>query len=147
MQPIVESTSTSGVLDQFSAVIVALFGLAIALAQAILPWTPLLLWIAFWLFAVNWLNPVLMRGGLVGVVLISVVAILVWGSISEPVGGSHSLFGLSVNNLVGKAVYVIGLSVIAFLCGTVQLSGGCGAWCQFEDETPDSLPAEPHAHH
>lgn len=155
MQPLVETTSQTagtlvqgGVLEQLFAVILALGGLAVALIQAILPWTPLLAWIAFWLLAVNWrqLYPVLMQGGLIGVVLIALMAILVWSSIAEPVGGAHHLFGLVVNNVVGKTVYVTGLAVIAALCGTVQLSGGCGRLCHFE-EAPAEEVTQAHAHH
>lgn len=118
------------------------------LVQALAPWTPLLAWIAFWLLAVNWkqLYPILMKGGLIAVVLTALMAVLVWSSIAPPEAGSHRLYGLEVNNLVGKTVYVTGLVVIAMLCGSVQLSGACNACCWFEEPTPPAAD-EGHTHH
>lgn len=142
------SQSADGVWDQLSALVLALAGLTVALIQALLPWTPLLAWIAFWLLAVNWrkLYPILMRGGLVGVILTALMAILVWSSLAEPEGGFHYLLGLKVNNIYGKLVYVTGLAVIAALCGTVQLSGSCDALCRFEEPSPPEEDLQP-AHH
>ena len=123
-------------LESLTNVIVAVGALIVALAQALIPWLPLIAWVAFWLLAVNWrqLYPVLMKGGLVGVVLIGLIAILVWSMIAGPQG--HHLFGLEVNNIVGKTVYVTALAVIAALCGSVQLSGACGRLCRFEEPKP-----------
>lgn len=143
-----EPSLSGGVLEQLSAVIVALGALCLSLLQALLPWIPLAAWIAFWLLAINWrqLVPVLMRGGLVGVVLILLMTILIWSSVAEPEGGFHYLFGLRVNNIYGKTVYVTALAVIAALCGTVQLSGGCGSWCRFEEPAAEPVE-ESHGHH
>ncbi|WP_437203752.1 hypothetical protein [Planctomicrobium sp. SH664] len=130
-------------------VIQALTGLFVALVAAISPWTPLLLWVAFWLFAVNWrkLYPVLMQGGLIGVILLALTTILVWSSISVPESGFHYIYGLKADNVVGKGVFVTGLLVIASFCGSVQLSGACGKLCRF-DEAPVEEPAHGHsAHH
>jgi hypothetical protein len=115
----------------------------ISLGALLLPWTPLAAWVLFWLAAVNWskLWPVLKQGGLIGVVLIGLVMVLVWGVVAPPEGGVHHLLGLKLSNFVGKTVYVTALFVIAFLCGSVQLSGVC---CQFPDE-PDE-PEHDHGH-
>ena len=53
----------------------------LSLLIVVVPWTPLIAWVAFWLLAVNWekLYPILAKGGVVGVMLIGLVAILVWG--------------------------------------------------------------------
>ncbi|CAK9030972.1 Uncharacterized protein SCF082_LOCUS19426, partial [Durusdinium trenchii] len=104
--------------------IVALADLIVAVIGVVAPWAPLIAWIAFWLFAVNWavLYPILVeRGGIVGVILIALMAVLVWGTIA-PTEAGHEMFGLAVSNFVGKTVYVTSLLVIAFLCGSVQLS-------------------------
>jgi hypothetical protein len=138
---------------QLWAVLVSLTGLLLALVQAILPWTPLIAWIAFWLLAVNWqkLYPVLMSGAWIGVVLTAVMAVLVWSAVSIPESGTHHLFGLHVSNLVGKTVYVTSLCVIAILCGSVQLSGAVGNQCRFIEPAADAVADghgyEPHAHH
>ena len=111
----------------------------ISLLVLILPWTPLLAWVAFWLLAVNWvkLREVLIRGGWIGVVLIGLVMVLVWSLVAPPASGSHHLFGLNVSNFVGKTVYVTALLTIMFLCGSVQLSGACGSLAHFPEPSHD----------
>ncbi len=111
-----------------------LFGvwqLLTAIVALILPWTPLIAWIAFWTFAVNWtrLREILLQGGWVVVALVALMAVLVWGTLSPPPEGTHSLLGLTVSNYVGKFVYVAGLVCLMFLCGSVQLSGCCAPYC------------------
>ncbi|MBI5757000.1 MAG: hypothetical protein HZA46_00615 [Planctomycetales bacterium] len=106
-----------------------------ALAGIVLPWTPLACWIAFWMFGVNWikLRETLSAGGWIGVLLISAVAVLIWGNIAPPDDGYHTVFGLTVTNFVGKTVYVSALVCIMFLAGSLQLSGCCANCCQFEE--------------
>lgn len=125
-------------------VVVAIAQLLVDLVQFIAPWTPLLAWIAFWLLAVNWrvLYPILIKGGMIGVLLTALMSILIWSVISIPDGGVHRLYGLEVSNIVGKTIYVTSLVVIAFLCGSVQLSGCCSRLCSFDEPAP----AEEHAH-
>lgn len=119
----------------------------LAILALLVPWTPLIAWIAFWLFAVNWekLYKVMVKGGWVGVVLIGLVMILVWGVVAPPAGGNHQLFGLSVTNFVGKAVYVTTLLVIMSLCGSVQLTGACGSLARFPAPKADDCHAS-HVH-
>ena len=101
-------------------------------------------WVVFWLFGVNWsqLKPLLLQrwGGWVGVVLIGLVTILIWGTVAPPEKGAHLIFGLELSNYVGKTVYVTAMVCIMFLCGSVQLSGCCNRCCKFEESTQ----AEPH---
>jgi len=119
------------------------WGVITSLAALITPWAPLLAWIAFWLFGVNWqkLRTVLLSGGGIAVILMGLVVILVWGSIAPPESGFHHILGLTLSNYFGKMVYVTTLIVIMVLCGLVQLSGCCGQCCSFYEE-----PAEPAAH-
>jgi len=121
----------------------ALWGIAVALVELIAPWTPLLAWIAFWLFAVNWvkLREVMIRGGWIGVVLIGVVMVVVWGTIASPMEPTHHIFGLTLSNYVGKTVYVTVLFCIMFLCGSVQLSGLAPACCRFPEEAEEPAAA------
>ena len=121
------------------ALLVAGWHVVINLLALVLPWTPLIAWVAFWLLAVNWekLYPVLAKGAVIGVLLIGVMMVLVWGLISPPPDGVHHLFGLHPSNFVGKTIYVTMLLTIMALCGSVQLSGACGPLCQFPEETPD----------
>ena len=57
----------------------------------ILPWTALIAWVAFWLLAVNWVKfrQVLVQGGLIGLVLIGLCMILLWGLIAPPAAGAR----------------------------------------------------------
>lgn len=122
-----------------------LVGLLVALWHVILPWAPLVAWIVFWMYAVNWvkLREVLARGAWIGLFLLGAVMVLVWGVIAPPEGGKFELFGFSVSNYVEKTVYVSGLFCLMFLAGSVQLSGGCGSWCQLDEPEPE---ADDHGH-
>jgi hypothetical protein len=130
-------------LDQsFIQLLTALGALIVALGRVLLPFLPLVAWIAFWTLAVNWtrLRVIFLQGGWIGLLLIGIVAVLVWGTVAPPPTGSHHLLGLTLGNFVGKTVFVTTLICIMFLCGSVQLSGACGRLCNFEE------PAE-HEHH
>ncbi|AMV21919.1 hypothetical protein [Planctomyces sp. SH-PL14] len=130
--------------------IVAGAALILSLLKTIGPWTPLLAWIAFWSLAVDWkkLQKVLLGGGAIGVVLIGLLWMLVWGVVDPPVDGYHYIFGLRLSNFVGKLVYVTMLLVIMYLSGSVQLAGLVDplgdvlatAW------NTDLTPADEHAH-
>jgi hypothetical protein len=131
-------------LDQsLIQLLTALGGLAIALGAVLVPLIPLVAWVAFWTLAVNWtkLRVVLLQGGWIGLALIAVVAVLVWGTVAPPPTGSHHLLGLTLGNFVGKTVFVTTLVCIMFLCGSVQLSGACGSLCCFDEPA-----AEPDSH-
>ena len=123
-------------LDSLLNLIIAFWNVARDLIVLVLPWTPLVAWVAFWLLAVNWVKyrAVLVKGGWTGVFFIGLMMILIWGLIAPPEAGVHHLFGLSLSNFVGKTVYVTALFSIMFLCGSVQLSGACGSLVCFKNE-------------
>jgi hypothetical protein len=127
------------VLSNAVALLAALWQLALSVAALLLPWTPLIAWLAFWLYAVNWvkLRQVMAQGGWIAVLLFGFVMILIWGVIAPPPSGHHYLFGLTLSNFVGKTVYVTALLSIMFLCGSVQLSGACGSWAKFPTWGPE----------
>ena len=132
------------IFQSFVQLLLALWQFGISVMALVIPWTPLLGWVAFWLYAVNWvkLTQVLLRGGLVAVILMGLVATLVWGVVAPPADGVHRLLGLTVGNFTGKFVYVTALIVITMLCGSVQLAGLCGSWASFPE-----APEEPeHGH-
>src|SRR5580693_7322338 len=117
--------------------------LAVSIGRVLLPLLPLVAWVAFWTLAVNWtkLRSALLQGGWVGLVLLGLLAVLVWGTVAPPAAGAHQFFGLTLGNFVGKTVLVTALVCIMLLCGSVQLSGACGSLCQFDE------PAEDEGHH
>jgi hypothetical protein len=110
-------------------ILLAVWNLLIFVVLDVLsPNLPLVGWIVFWLFAVNWvrMRETLLNGAWIGLLLVGFVAIVTWSAIAPPESGTHNLVGLSVSNVVGKTVYVTMLYSIMFLCGAVQLSGCCG---------------------
>ena len=124
----------------------SLVELLYALLALLGPWLPLVGWLAFWMFAVNWtmLRLTLARGGWVGVVLLAAVAILIWGNVSPTIGGVD-VVGLKVSNFVEKTVFVTGLVCLMFLAGALQLSGCCASCCQFDE--PLALDDDHHGGH
>lgn len=136
------------VVDLFQSLINVFWSLrdvVVALVRVIVPWLPLLLWIAFWSLAVNWVKAfdVLRKGGYIGVLLLMFMAVIVWGAVAPPIEGSHVLFGLTVSNYAGKFIYVTMLTCIALLCGSAQMSGTFGSLIDFsnEDQPEDSHDA------
>ena len=123
-------------VDNIVALIRSLIDVVVAFLNIVLPWLPLLAWIAFWTLAVNWVKAfdILRKGGFVGVLLLMFVAVLVWGAVAPPVAGYHYLFGLEVSNYPGKFIYVTLLTCIALLCGSAQMNGFAKSLCHFEDE-------------
>lgn len=135
------------VFDLFNSLINVFWSLldvVVNLVRVILPWLPLLAWVGFWTFAVNWAKafPILRRGGLIGVLLLMFVAVIVWGAVAPPIGGKHFILGLLVSNHAGKFIYVTMLTCIALLCGSAQLSGAFGKLTEFPEEPAD----EHHGH-
>ena len=132
-------------LNSLLELVIAVWNVVESLFHLILPWTPLVAWVAFWLLAVNWVKyrAVILKGGWTGLAFIGLMMIMIWGLIAPPVDGVHHVFGLSLSNFVGKTVYVTALFSISFLCGSVQLSGACGSLICFKHE--DEEPAD-HGH-
>lgn len=139
-------------IDLFSSIVDvlrSLLSVVVNLVRVILPWLPLLGWVTFWTFAVNWAKalPIIRRGGIIGVLLMMFVSVLVWGAVAPPVGGSHVMFGLTVSNFTGKFIYVTMLTCITFLCASAQLSGAFGSLCEFPEEPADDDHGHGHDHH
>ncbi len=134
------------VFSSLLQLVTAVWQLIVALFFVITPWAPLIGFLAFWLFAVDWvkLRVVLVRGGWIGLLLIVFMATLIWGLIAPPPGDYHNLLGLHLSNFVGKFVYVATLTVMLLLCGSVQLSGLCGSLAYFPEISP---PDDHHGGH
>lgn len=125
----------------------AVWNLLFELVSLVLPWSALLLWVAFWLLAVNWVKffQVFLKGGWTGVVFIYLMMIMIWGLIAPPDGGVHTIFHLELSNFVGKTVYTTALFCIAGICGSVQMAGSVDRWtCFKEDEEPEAGHAHGH---
>jgi membrane protease YdiL (CAAX protease family) len=138
-------------LQSLLNVVSSLLAVVMALVRVILPWLPLLAWIAYWSLCVNWAKAhgiIWRRGGIIGVLLLMFVTVIVWGSVAPPQDGVHTLFGLNVSNYVGKFVYTTMLTCIVFLCGSVQMSGTFGSLVDFsnEDQVADDHGHAPQTH-
>ena len=129
-------------LDSLLQIAAAVLNALVALAALIAPLLPLVAWVGFWLFAVDW-NKLWRPSLWIGIALLSLLAVLVWGTVAPPAGGYHSIAGLSLSNYAGKLVYVTALVCIMFLCGAVQLAGYCDKYLRLDE--PAEEPA-PHAH-
>src|SRR5262245_27628023 len=85
-----------------------------------LRWWLVLLWIAWWLWAVNWSKawPVLSRGAWVPFVLVVVLAALAWSQVAP---SSGTLFGvLALTNFWWQLVASAALAATALFCGWLQ---------------------------
>ncbi|WP_166830930.1 hypothetical protein [Thalassoroseus pseudoceratinae] len=117
----------SQLLESLRQLLVAVWNVVQSLLGVFEPnlglWLFLAAWIGYFLFAVNWvaLRRVMLSGGWVGVLLLALVSILVWGSV-DPATQPHEIFGLQLSNYVGKTVYVTVLLCIMLVCGSVQLA-------------------------
>ena len=122
-------------VDNLVALFQSLIDVVVALLNIVLPWLPLLAWIAFWTLAVNWVKAfdILRKGGFVGVLLLMFVAVLVW---VRSLLLSRNTITCSVcrSQLCGKFIYVTLLTCIALLCGSAQMNGFAKSLCHFEDE-------------
>lgn len=130
--------------------VLALADVAWTLGAMVLPWAPLAAWLVFWLFAVNWnqaRDVLVHKGGWVGVLLMAVIWIIVWGVVAPPSSGYYDLFGLHINNFVGKTVYVTGLLCLMLLAGAAQLAGFGRSLCCFPCESTIELAhGDDHGH-
>jgi len=130
-------------LDSLLQLMIALWSTFYSLAVLVLQYAPLIAWVAFWLLAVNWVKyrHVLANGGWIGLILIGFVMVLVWGLVAPPQAGHHHFFGLRPSNFYGKMIYVTGLYVIMFLCGSLQLSGTVDSLTRFDEEEESTQAA------
>lgn len=115
-------------LQSLIQLVIAVWDVLVSAVSVFVPWLGLIFWIAFWLYAVDWvaLRRVLLEGGWIGLLLIGFVMVLVWWAVAPPPDGRHLILGLSLSNFVGKTVYVTILFCIMLLCGSVQLSSAAG---------------------
>ncbi len=131
----------SELFDSLVNLFAAAFGVIQALVMFVLPYAALISWVAFWTLAVNWVKLyeiLFKKGGVVGLILICLMSILVWGLIAPPIGGHHELLGMKLSNFIAKIVFVSSLVTIMFLCGSVQLSGSVAAFTNFDEPEPDT---------
>lgn len=117
----------------------------------LLPYLGLICWVGYWLLAVNWTKLYELffkKGAIVSFGLLIALWLIVWCTVSPPADGYHDWFGFKVGNVVGKLVYVVGLVSLAFICGSIQLSGAVNRFIDFsgELEAEANLASGGHGH-
>jgi hypothetical protein len=112
-------TELSNILQQLGADLINLFTI---LARLAAPWWPVLVWVAFWLWAVDWrkLWPRLAEGAWAPLTLIGIMVALIWSSLSpEPysIGGVELVVFwwqlLAVATLISSALFFGWLQCVA----------------------------------
>jgi hypothetical protein len=129
-------------IQALEQLILALGQLLGVLGGLLLQWWLVLLWIAWWLWGVNWQKawPVLARGAWAPLVLVVMLVALVWSQIAP---GSSNFLGLvSLPNFWWQLTATGLLAATALFCGWLQ---GVMNW------TPEDVPVDPpapveHAH-
>jgi hypothetical protein len=105
----------------------------------------IILWIAWWLWAVNWTRAwrVLAQGAWVGVVLVMIVAALVWSQMAP--ADCKCLDFLTVPNFWWQLGELALLAAVALFCGWLQ---GLLGWTPAEIDLEPPVTAAPvHGHH
>jgi hypothetical protein len=114
-------------------------------AGAVFPlWPLLVVWVAWWLLAVNWRKtwPVLAQGGWAPVVLLVLMTALVWSRLAP--GELTWVNGTSVPNYWWQLLGVSLLALSALFCGWLQ---GVLGWVPPEISVePPAAPAHGHDH-
>lgn len=130
-----------GAMESLSRIAATLWQIASGLGQLVAElwqfgsgWALLILWIVWWLAAVNWqkLWPALGKGAWVPLALLTIVAALVWSRI-DPDG-----CGCGLPVFWWHLGAVSGLIALALICGWLQ---GLFHW------TPAEISLDPPAHH
>jgi hypothetical protein len=117
------------------------------LIQSAVSWLLLLVWLAWWLWAVNWKKvwPVLAQGGWLVVVLLMIIAALAWSEIAPDSG--YLFGGLVVSSAFwGHLIVVAILVLLALACGWLQ---GVLGWepAEVDLEPPAAAAGQVHGHH
>jgi hypothetical protein len=116
----------------------------LALGQALLPLLPVLLWCAWWLWAVNWKKawPVLAAGAWVPVVLLVFLVSLAWSRVSRE--ACDCLGFVTISTFWWRLGVVGGLTALALFCGWLQ---GVLGWTPREVSFDPPAPTQGHGHH
>ena len=123
--------------DTLAQLITVLLKLVGELGALALHWWFILLWIAWWLWGVNWHKawPVLARGAYVPLALLVVLAALAWSQIAPSTGIFAGV--ITLPNFWWQLVACAGLAATALFCGWLQ---GILRWSSAD------IPVDPPAH-
>jgi hypothetical protein len=146
----VEQIGIGDLLANLWQLVVALLTVLVNLLAIGLHWLLLIVWIAWWLWGVNWRRvwPVLAAGAWVPVALLAVVAALVWSRLdpnSLPLTLWPDLGPVEIVNFWWQLGAVVLLAGIALFCGWLQ---GVFGWepQEISFELPDIDDTHGHEH-
>lgn len=108
-------------LEAFGSLFASLWLLAVTLWHLLLPWALIVIWVLWWLLAVDWraLVPTLKQGAWVAIALLGAAVVLVWGCLQPD---AQSVFGYEMRSFTAKAVIVAALYTLALAAGALQLA-------------------------
>jgi hypothetical protein len=111
--------------------------LCLYLVVVLLRWSPVIVWVAWWLWAVDWrqLGPALARGAWAPLVLLAIITAIVWSALFP---GQMTVAGLLLPHFWGHLAVVGLAAAVAGLCGWLQVQRGWG---------PPEVVLEPAAGH
>ncbi|HYT88812.1 MAG TPA: hypothetical protein VEL76_08900 [Gemmataceae bacterium] len=139
-----DQVGSPDILNALWQLVVALGTLTVGLLTLALRWSLLIVWIAWWLWGVNWQKawPVLARGAWAPVVLLLVTAALVWSRLAP--SSCDCLVLVTVPNFWWQLGAVGLLAAVALLCGWLQ---GVFGWTPAEIHLePPAVGADMHGH-
>jgi hypothetical protein len=123
-------------LDSFAQLLTGLWNIVSVLFWLLVPWLPLGVWCAWWLWGVNWKHawPVLARGAWAPALLLIYLVALVWSYLAP--SSCNCLVFMTIGNFWWQLGAVSALAALALLCGWLQ---GQLGW------TPEEVSFEPPA--
>ena len=112
-------------LLSLQGLLLAIWAVVVAIGQLGISHWFLLAWIGYFTFAVHWPKTfeVFSKGGWVAATLVSAAVITLLAKLSQTALQQTSLFGFDVNPMAGTISVGILYLAIAFLCGSIQMSG------------------------
>lgn len=112
-------------LNSLQELVFAVWNVITAIGQLAINHWFLLAWIAYFLFAVHWAKAfdVFSKGGWVAASLVSVAVISLLSTVSNIGSSQTAVFGWKVNSVAGTVASSMVYLAIAFVCGSIQMSG------------------------
>jgi hypothetical protein len=139
-----ERTAVADFWDKLGQLVAILGSLLADIGRFAQHWALLIVWIVWWLWAVNWQRTwhFLARGAWVPLVLLMIMAALVWSRLAPP---EYDFVGLTATANFWWQLLGVGLLVgLAMFCGWLQ---GYFGWTPAEiDLEPPALADHGHGH-
>lgn len=112
-------------LNSLQGLVFAVWNVIAAIGQLTIDHWFLLAWITYFLFAVHWAKAfdLLTKGGWVAASLIAFAVVALMSTLSQTALQQVQVMGWDVHPVAGTIVRSITYLAIAFVCGSIQMSG------------------------